>query len=414
MKPEDRKPVSVVLVGIGGMGLYYVDALLEEFSPAEVELCAAVDPFPEKSDRFLELKRRGIPVFPSLEDCCQRGLSADLAVIASPIHYHVPQSCAALLHGSHVLCEKPLGATIQEAERLILSRDKARRWVMIGYQWSYSEAIQSMKRDILKGLFGKPIRLKAFHLWGRDKAYYERNSWAGKKQDEAGHWVLDSPANGAMAHDLHNLFYVLGERITASARPKEVKAELYRAYPIENYDSIACRSFTEKGVELLFYASHAVPQDWGPLFSFEFEQATVSYREFSDGIVATFPDKTQRFYGSPESDHQFRKLFDAVAAVKEPKPVLCGPEAAVSQTLCVNGIQESVAEIETFTEPMIQKGRKGKCWVKGLSEAFYGCYEQGILPSEAGLSWARCGRTVDLGNYRFFPGGIALEKERKR
>jgi len=411
-KGKEREPVSVVLVGIGGMGSHYLNTLLEEFRPGEIELRAAVDPFPRRSEHYHELKNSGVPIFDSLDKFYEESQPPELAVISSPIHYHVPQSCEALRSGSYVLCEKPLGATIQEAERLIQARDKARRWVMIGYQWSYSAAIQALKKDILAGLFGKPIRLKTICLWPRSMDYYQRNDWAGKKKDEAGSWILDSPANNAMAHFLHNLFYVLGEQVDRSARPAQVAAEIYRAYPIENFDTIACRVFTKDGAELLFYASHAVPRELNPQFSFEFEKATTTYGEISDEVIASFRQGKEKHYGSPDAGHPLHKLFEAVAIVREPKLILCGPEAACSQTMCVNGIQESAPEVITFPEAMVQQNEnKKRYWVKGLAEAFYDCYQKGVLPSEAGFSWARCGNSIDLHNYQFFPGGIRPEKQ---
>jgi len=403
---QAQQPVSVVMVGISGMGFYYLKALLEEFSPDKVKLCAVVDPFPEKSECYSEIKNRGIPIFYSLHEFYGGGNSAELVVISSPIHYHVSQSCEALQHGSYVLCEKPIGATIQDAEHLIRMRDTTQRWVMIGYQWSYSSAIQALKRDILKGLLGKPLCLKTLCFWPRDEGYYKKSSWLGKKKDETGNWILDSPANNAMAHFLHNLFYVLGDRIETSAKPVEVTAELYRTYPIENFNSIACRVFTQEGTELLFYASHAVPQDRGPMFSFKFENAEVTYGERVDNIVAKDNQGNEKFYGSPEGDNNLQKLFDAVAAVREPKPVICGPEAARSQTLCVNGIQESVPEIVTFPESILLQQKETKMRrAKGLAEVFYECYQKGILPCEVDLSWARKGRSIDLRNYLYFPGG---------
>jgi len=419
-KPESesrpkKQPVSVVLVGIGGMGLYYLKTLLEEFPPGAVELRAAVDPFPEKSELYSELKRLGIPVFDSLEKFYESGSTSELVVVSSPIHFHVRQSCEALRSGSNVLCEKPLGATIQEAEELIQTRDESGLWVMIGYQWSYSSAIQALKRDILAGLFGKPIRLKTICLWPRDEAYYLRSDWAGKIKHK-GDWVLDSPANNAMAHFLHNLFYVLGERVDRSAQPSQVTAELYKAYPIENFDSIACRVFTREGAELLFYASHSTHKEIGPLFSFEFEKATITYGEVSKDIIARDPQGKEKLYGSPDAEHPFQKLFEAVASVREPKPILCGPEAASSQTLCINGIQESMPEIITFAEPMIEKNDKERRrWVKGLAEALYDCYQNETLPSEEGFSWARAAKSIDLRNYRFFPHGtkIKINEDRK-
>ena len=411
---KEKKPVSVVLVGISGMGLHYLIALLEEFSPEAIELLAVVDPFPEKSERYSELRSRGIPMFLSLNEFYESGRFAELVVISSPIHFHVPQSCEALRHKSHVLCEKPLGATIQDVERIIQQRDTASRWVMIGYQWSYSAAIQALKKDILEGKLGKPVLLKSLYLWPRDESYYQRNSWAGEKKDEEGNWILDSPANNAMAHYLHNMFYVLGDRIETSAQPVEVIAELYRAYTIENYDSVAARVHTEDGVEHLFYASHAAAEERGPMFSFEFEHATVTYGEYSDDIIVTDLQGKAKHYGSPEAGHPLQKLFEAVEAVRKPKTIFCGPEAARSQTLCINGIQESFPEIMTFPESMVQHDiEKGSRWVKGLSEALYDCYQKGVLPSEADFSWAKQGKLVNLRNYKFFPGGAPPHNQEK-
>jgi predicted dehydrogenase len=386
MTTKYSKPVTIVMVGIGGYGFYYLKTLLEEFPADSIELRGVVDPFAEQSNHYHELKRQKISIFETLEEFYSDGYRADLAVIASPLHFHVSQSCTALKNGSHVLCDKPIGAAVQEAEELIKIRDACQRWVMIGYQWSFSSAIQSLKKDIMQGLFGAPLRLKTLCFWPRDLGYYQRNSWAGRKIDDSGNWVLDSPANNAMAHFLHNLFYVLGEEIHLSAWPAKVTAELFRAYPIENFDSIACRIFTTAGTELLFYASHVTYEDKGPMFNFQFEDAEISYGESSDEIIARNSSGREKSYGSPEDDHQFLKLFEAVETVRTPKPIICGPEAAFAQTLCIKGIQESVPEIPIFPDNMIQwNENRERLWVKGLDEAFYRCYRKGILPNEAGF-----------------------------
>ena len=406
MKHEGKTPVSVVLVGIGGMGRSYLETLKDEFSPTEVRIPAVIEPYPERSEYRLELQKRGIPILSHLSTFYETEQAADLVVICSPIHYHVRQTCEALEAGSHVLCEKPLGATIQDAQHLIKAKDKAHLWVMIGYQWSFSKAIQALKKDILTGSFGKPLRLKTLCFWPRDEAYYQRNDWAGKIMDR-GDWILDSPANNAMAHFLHNLFYVLGESTDRSAMPSGVMAELYRIYPIENYDTVACRAFTDEGVELLYYASHAISENMGPMFSFEFEEATVDYGESIDEVVARDKKGNEKLYGNPESDRPLRKLFEAIRMIQEPGPILCGPEAALSQTLCMNGMQESAPRIQTFPETMIHQDAKGKRrFGKGLDQELYVCYQKGILPSEAKLSWAYEGRHVNLENYMYFPGGI--------
>jgi hypothetical protein len=143
------------------------------------------------------------------------------------------------------------------------------------------------------------------------------------------------------------------------------------------------------------------------MFSFEFEKGNVSFGDDRESVLARTDDGDEIDYGSPEKD-PFRKLWHAFSAVHTIRPVICGPEASFAQTLCMNGIQESVPLIHSFQEPMVKKS-KNRIWINGLAEEFYSCYQGGILPSESGLSWASRGKTVDLQNYEFFPGGTSSE-----
>ena len=402
-KPKPH-PVTVILIGTGGMGFYYLQELLTESSPDRTCLLAVVEPYPQKTELSEKLSRRRIPVFPTLQSALAAGLRADLVIVSSPLQHHVNQSLYALLAGSHVLCEKPLAATVQDADLLIRESAKTSPWIRIGYQWSYTKAIRTLKKDLMKGRFGRPLRAKALHLWPRGIDYYLRNDWAGRIRDSEGRWVLDSPAQSAMAHDLHNLLFLLGEKMDRSALPQDVLAELYRAYPIENYDTLACRMMIQTGVELLFYASHAVQDIRGPLFALEFEEAVVSFGGTRTEIVAVTVSGKEIAYGSPQNENPFKKLNEAVEAVQKPVPITCGPEAARAQTLCVNGIQESVDLIKTFP-PSLLRRNENRYWAEGLPEALDACYTKGLLPSEAGYSWGRAGRRSSLKDYSNFPGG---------
>ena len=112
------KPVSVVPVGLGGYGEVYLKALLDAWDDAQFDLVGAVEPTPTNCSRLDELRARGVRVYTSLESFYEASW-ADLVVIASPIHCHCAQTCSALLRGSHVLCEKPPAATVQEVDQMI-------------------------------------------------------------------------------------------------------------------------------------------------------------------------------------------------------------------------------------------------------------------------------------------------------
>lgn len=393
-----NQPVSVLMVAIGGYGQHYLNALVGLSSPAWT-LAGVVDPRAHQSPVWPAVEALGAPAYPTIEEFYAAGHRADLAVISSPIHFHVPQALVALAHGTSVLCDKPIGARVEDADELCRARDASGRWVMIGYQWSFSEGIQALKRDILAGGFGAPVRASALCCWPRDFAYYGRNDWAGRLRDGAtGRWILDSPANNGMAHFLHNLFFLLGRALPVSAVPHEVEAEMYRAYPLESADTAVCRAVTKEGVEVLFYASHVTKGTIAPRFRLEFEDAVVTCGEESPEIVAVHRQGNMRRYPAPDATPQFHKLTVAIAACASGLPdpeIPCGPEAARSQTLCLNAMHESVGDVADFPARLVQReGPRDRLLVDGLDDVLLRCWQQRALPSEIGVPWATRGRRI--------------------
>src|SRR5215204_3741603 len=106
--------VKVALVGIGGYGELYLNALLDHERARDVDLCGVIDIHPQRSQRLSELSRRGIPVHSNMRQLFQTA-GVDLTIVATPIHLHAPQTCAALSQGSNVLCEKPMAGSLPDA-----------------------------------------------------------------------------------------------------------------------------------------------------------------------------------------------------------------------------------------------------------------------------------------------------------
>ncbi|MGC9397404.1 MAG: Gfo/Idh/MocA family protein [Anaerolineae bacterium] len=403
-----KKEVTVAMLALGGYGNSYLVELFNASAEHNARFVAGIDPNPVTC-RFLDMfKKTSVPVYPDL-DSFYAASSADLVVLSPPIHLHLPFTRQALAHGSHVLCEKPATATVQDAWKMVEARDASGKFVGIGYQWSYSAAIQALKRDVMDGVLGRPLRLRTKVFWPRGESYYGRNSWAAKLKTPHGAWILDSPAHNATAHYLHNCFYVLGETRETSAWPVDVQAELYRANPIENYDTAAIRCHTADGVEILFYTAHPVPNVVGPIFSYEFENAEVTYEAYSESMLAHFRDGSVKDYGNPYEGQIENKLWQAVDAVRTGAPLACSIEAAIPEVMCTNGAQESMWEIAEFPKAMrhvrLDVERDDRLtWVEGLQETFEACYDAGVLPAELGtVSWAKSGDLIDLRDYREFP-----------
>jgi predicted dehydrogenase len=322
----------------------------------------------------------------------QADAAPELVILASPISLHAEQTIRALENGSNVLCEKPLCSTTAQARQMIAARDRAGRIASIGYQWSFSDAIQHLKRDIAAGRFGRPKRLRTLVLWPRDRLYYSRNNWVGRQLDPVtGAPVYDSPVNNACAHFLHNMLYVLGAQTDRSASPQTVTAELYRANDIENYDTAAIRCITADDVELLFYVSHATESPAGPLLSYEFENAVI--RCTGDGpIVAQMADGTRLDYGTPSSSVDLSKLWKTAAAIRDGTPVECGIEASMAQTQVMCAAQRSAPSIIQFPQELsrwVSTATSRRIYVEGLGQSLRDCFDSGKLPAELGFDWAR-------------------------
>jgi predicted dehydrogenase len=365
------KTVSIVLSGIGGYGSGYVRELLPKIAdPASgVTVAGAAEPYPDACPLAADLKAAGVPVYRTLDEFYAVS-GADLAVISAPIEYHAQQILTALENGSNVLCEKPLCGDADDIPALLRARDAAGRFVDIGYQWSHSEAILSLKADILSGIFGAPFSMKTIVLWPRDEAYFRRGSgWAGTIRGKSGALVLDSVANNAAAHYLHNMFFVTGPD-GASADYRGLSAKLYRANPIENFDTCVLRCKTDGGADVLFIASHAAQGSFGPVFRYVFERGEVA---FAGGhITACFADGTEKDYGSPEAANM-RKLWLAVDAVRAGSAaVACPIEAAATQTRIIRELYERFP-IEDFDGVRIDEKRH--FYVPGLFEKLKTEYE---------------------------------------
>ena len=399
--------MRVLLAGVGGYGAGYLDAMLDHGDEMGLELVGAVDPAPRACNRLADLEERVGTVHDTLDAFYERG-EADLAVISAPIHLHAPLTIAALEHGSHVLCEKPVAGTIQDALAMAAAANEYGRTVAIGYQWSFSETIRAIRRDLAAGRFGVPLQMKTLAFWPRPVSYYGRTSWAGALRAPDGSWVLDSPVNNATAHYLHNALFVLG---SDGGRPLSVAAELYRANEIESFDTAALRVETASGAEVLFYTAHPVPSRVGPVIHYRCSEADI-YCTDPGHFYARFADGTIEDYGFPNF-HQHGKLERMARRLRAGEPPACSVDDASYQLLATCGAHES-AEITGFPADIVRRwelpaGMAGPSpdvltWVDGLEDAFTQAYGQGALPSELGsVPWSRSGVSVDLQGYDRFP-----------
>jgi predicted dehydrogenase len=86
----------------------------------------------------------------------------DAVIIATADAFHVPASLQALAAGKHVLCEKPIGVTIEETEALKEAVVRSGKVLQVGHMKRFDAGIQSAKAFIDTEM-GDLIALKAWY-----------------------------------------------------------------------------------------------------------------------------------------------------------------------------------------------------------------------------------------------------------
>ncbi|MBQ7338236.1 MAG: Gfo/Idh/MocA family oxidoreductase [Clostridia bacterium] len=386
-----KSKVRILCVGIGGYATIYLKALLQEHPRDDVELVGMVEIMPAHCPMYGVLSDMGVPLYTTMEEFYEKN-TADLAIITTPTYLHTRQILCALSHGSHVMCEKPLSGVSEDENILADAADRAGKFVMIGYQWSYSDAILALKRDVMQGVYGKPVFLKSMVLWPRPTSYYTRGSgWGGKKFTPDGEVLNDSVVSNATAHYLHNMLYVTGGAEGKAAEITELACDLSRINAIETYDTAAIRFTLDNGAKGLYIASHATARAVEPMFDYRFEHGTVSYRDEEKRIVGRTDDGREIDYGNPFCDVN-EKIYIAIEAAKSEQPYTppCGVRTAAPQVRAVEMLAQCPVKIgrEDQIDKNIRPDGTTFLHLRGLDALLTECYEKEILPKETDL-WQR-------------------------
>lgn len=152
--------LRVGLIGAGGMGQEHINRM-RSFEEASIEALADPD-----SKGIEAIKKH----FPHLADCpayashremLKKG-GLDAVIIASPHNAHLEQIVDALRAGLHVLTEKPMVCTAEDARTVMEEEKRSGKLVAISYQRHSQGEFVFMKKCIESGATGQVEFISAF------------------------------------------------------------------------------------------------------------------------------------------------------------------------------------------------------------------------------------------------------------
>ncbi len=404
--------IRTCIIGVSGFGKVHYRDLLREVEAGRLQPVGATiinqDEEPEKVET---LKALGARIFTDyrrmLAEC-----DADLCMIPTGTPMHRVMTIDAVNADMHVYVEKPLAGSVQDARAIVEATAKSGKVVGVGYQDFYQAHTMQCKQAALAARIGKVLAVKGWATWPRGWKYYSRHGWAG--QIRCGEtWVLDSPYNNALSHELMFMLFFAGAAERQAGRPVEIEAELYHANPIPSADTCALRIMTDTGVPVLVWFTHACEKMAGSEIEIRGEHGRIvwtrngSRLEDVDGnVVETWP----------VADDQRRVVMDVMLAAMRGDDVFYpNPAIASLQTLTANAVHEAapVATVpdEYVDRPEIDGDRKA--WIRGIEKSIAQAFREEKLFHELGLPWAvPAGRFVIPADYAYFPQAARLKSEK--
>lgn len=200
--------IRIAVIGTGNIAHAHVDAYLQ--FPDRCKIVALVDIVPEKAQRMKEQYGLDADVYDAHEKILSRQ-DIDLADVCTPPYVHAAISIHCLRAGMHVVCEKPMAASLEECDEMIRARDESGKKLSIIAQNRFRQPIADLKALLDSGLAGPVRHAQVDSFWWRGHCYYDL-WWRGTWEKEGGGCTL----NHAVHHiDMLCWMMDLPEKVTS-------------------------------------------------------------------------------------------------------------------------------------------------------------------------------------------------------
>ena len=138
--------------GVVGYGYWGPNLVRNLFEVSEAQVVAVSD---MNADRLKLVKNR----YPSVEvfsdfDQMLKNPKIDAIAIATPVFTHYELALQALQHGKHVMVEKPMTTTSEQAMRLIDEATRRNLVLMVDHTFVYTGAVRKIKEIVNSGKLG--------------------------------------------------------------------------------------------------------------------------------------------------------------------------------------------------------------------------------------------------------------------
>lgn len=167
------KKIRFAVVGCGHIGKRHAEMIVRDAGAELVALCDI------RSKGELGIEAYDVPFFPSLNELLQADLEVDVINICTPNGLHAGMAIQAIESGHHVVIEKPMALTLQDAEKVVYTSLRYQKQAFCVMQNRYSPPSIWIKEMVDSGRLGNIYMVQLNCYWNRDNRYYKAGGWHG-------------------------------------------------------------------------------------------------------------------------------------------------------------------------------------------------------------------------------------------
>jgi predicted dehydrogenase len=193
--------LNFALVGCGRIAKRHSELLgLNQIQNAR--LVAVCDLVREKAERIAS--QFSVPQFTDMHEM-MRAVNIDVVVVLTESGNHAEHVVALAPYGKHIVVEKPMALTLDDADAMIGACDASGAKLFVVKQNRFNVPVLKLRQALEAGRFGKLVLGTVRVRWCRHQAYYDQDSWRGTWAFDGG--VLTNQAS----HHVDLLEWMMGE-----------------------------------------------------------------------------------------------------------------------------------------------------------------------------------------------------------
>ncbi|GCL72390.1 Gfo/Idh/MocA family protein [Paenibacillus naphthalenovorans] len=308
--------MNFAIIGCGHIAKKHAEAM--ENIP-EANLVAVCDKIPDNMEYYKDTYK--VETYTDVRELLSFS-QADVVCICTPSGTHAHLAVLAAAAGKHVIVEKPMALTLEDADKIIEACKSNNVKLAVVHPNRFRPAFSELKRFINNNYFGKLSHANATLRWNRNQAYYDQAPWRGTKAMDGG--VLMNQA----IHNLDLLYWFMGPI-------EEIQA--YTATRFRNIESedvaVAVLKFRDGSLGVVEAATTIYPRNLEESFSIFGETGSaiiggttanwfkhlISEQLTQDEVNETVKQIELDPYGISGHQYIIADMIDAIKQNREPK-----------------------------------------------------------------------------------------------